>query len=76
MNLLTAHSDFIWLTVVIQTPKQFVARPPVVFNPYEIKQSQNNQSIFDRIISKDYKIVFARHLFYFEWKHKINLGQL
>ena len=53
MNLLTAHSDFIWLTVVIQTPKQFVARPPVVFNPYEIKQSQNNQSIFDRIISKD-----------------------
>ena len=59
MNLLTAHSDFIWLTVVIQTPKQFVARPPVVFNPYEIKQSQNNQSIFDKIISKDFKTVFT-----------------
>ena len=62
MNLLTAHLDFIWLTVVIQMPKQFVARPPVVFNPYEIKQSQNNQGIFDRIISKGYKIVPARFI--------------
>ena len=69
MNLLTAHLDFLWLTVMIKTPKQFVARPPVVSNPYEIKQGQSNQSIFDKIFL-DYKTAFAGLSFF--WIKTLN----